>query len=196
MTCCLNASMAWTEEQNLVIECEQKSSSCIATFDNKNYEVTVGKNGLSDSKKEGDGTTPIGEFELYNTIFYRGDRLNVTIIENRNYSLRTTVKKNLAWCDDSESENYNKLIDLTKNQICQSYELLHLGDDYMYDIVIPINYNMNPTVKGKGSAIFMHIQRSKDAPTDGCVAFTAEDLIEIVKKLTHDTKVIIRNATS
>jgi L,D-peptidoglycan transpeptidase YkuD (ErfK/YbiS/YcfS/YnhG family) len=33
-----------------------------------------------------------------------------------------------------------------------------------------IDYNLNPVIKNKGSAIFLHIAKKKYQPTKGCVA--------------------------
>ena len=35
-----------------------------------------------------------------------------------------------------------------------------LKKDNTYDIVLVLNYNINPTTKGKGSAIFIHVRKT------------------------------------
>ncbi|MNT94259.1 hypothetical protein D3C72_2359060 [compost metagenome] len=46
-----------------------------------------------------------------------------------------------------------------------------------------IRYNDNPIIKGKGSAIFMHIWRSQDKPTAGCVAMSEVNLLKVMNRL-------------
>ena len=68
----------------------------------------------------------------------------------------------MGWCDDPKSTNYNKTI----NQPCKSsFEKLWRKDN-VYDIIIVINYNLNPIVKNKGSAIFLHIAKKKFQSTN------------------------------
>lgn len=95
----------------------------------------------------------------------------------------------MAWCNDSKSKNYNKLIKLPSNN---SYEKLYRKEN-IYDIILVLNYNMSPVIKNKGSAIFIHISRKNYKKTEGCVAVKKRDLIEIVKKLQKNTKVKIVN---
>lgn len=95
----------------------------------------------------------------------------------------------MAWCNDSKSKNYNKLIKLPSNN---SYEKLYRKEN-IYDIILVLNYNMSPVIKNKGSAIFIHISKKNYKKTEGCVAVKKRDLIEIVKKLQKNTKVKIVN---
>ena len=118
-------------------------------------------------------------------IFYRKDK-----IKGFKTKLKTVViKKNMGWCNDSKSKNYNKLIKLPSNN---SYEKLYRKEN-IYDIILVLNYNMSPVIKNKGSAIFIHISRKNYKKTEGCVAVKKRDLIEIVKKLQKNTKVKIVN---
>ena len=43
-------------------------------------------------------------------------------------------------------------------------------DDHLYDVVLDIAWNRGPIVKGRGSAIFLHLARPGFLPTEGCVA--------------------------
>ena len=71
------------------------------------YKVkcAIGKRGISSSKKEGDLTSPRGKFKIKG-LFYRKDRIK---------KLKTKLKKipimkNMGWCDDPKSKQYNKLL--------------------------------------------------------------------------------------
>ena len=56
-----------------------------------------------------------------------------------------------------------------------------------YDIFIVLNYNYNPVVKKRGSAIFLHIAKKNYKPTLGCVALSKKNfklLLNYVKRNT------------
>jgi L,D-peptidoglycan transpeptidase YkuD (ErfK/YbiS/YcfS/YnhG family) len=50
---------------------------------------------------------------------------------------------------------------------------------------------MNPTIKNKGSAIFIHIAKKNYTPTKGCIALSKIDLLEILNKINKKTKIKI-----
>ncbi len=63
----------------------------------------------------------------------------------------------MGWCDDPKSKNYNKLIKLPSKY---NHEKLYRKDN-IYDLILVLNYNMNPIVKNKGSAIFITCCKKK-----------------------------------
>jgi L,D-peptidoglycan transpeptidase YkuD (ErfK/YbiS/YcfS/YnhG family) len=42
--------------------------------------------------------------------------------------------------------------------------------DHLYDLVVVLDHNQRPRIRGGGSAIFMHLARPGFAATEGCVA--------------------------
>ena len=86
------------------------------------------------------------------------------------------------------SEYYNKLIRFKDS----SYENLY-KIDHTYDIVIVINYNINPILNGKGSAIFIHLAKEDFSPTSGCIALRKECIFEILEKLDTTDKIKIKS---
>ena len=58
-----------------------------------------------------------------------------------------------------------------------------MRDDNLYKIGFVIEYNTESRVSGKGSAIFVHIWRSYNSPTLGCVAMSEKDLAELLEWL-------------
>ena len=52
---------------------------------------------------------------------------------------------------------------------------------------------MNPIVKGKGSAIFIHVAKKNYKKTEGCIALKKFDLLKILKELKRNTIVKIEN---
>ena len=148
----------------------------------KDYKLkcSIGKSGIKRFKKEGDLATPKGIFKL-GLLYYRKDR---------NKSLKSkikmrVIKKNMGWCNDSKSKKYNQ-------QICfpfkYSAEKLY-RKDMIYDIFINIKYNQSPAVKGKGSAIFLHLTNNKYKTTKGCVAILKKDFLKILPLISKNTKI-------
>lgn len=121
-------------------------------FKDYRLKCALGKRGIGEKKKEGDSITPIGLFKI-KYIFYRKDRIKnlKTVLKKK------IIKKNQGWCNDSRSEKYNKLIKYPFNF---NSEKLYRKDN-IYDIIMVLNYNMNPIRKKKGSAIFIHIAKKK-----------------------------------
>ena len=73
--------------------------------------------------------------------------------------------------------NYNKLINYPFNY---SSEKLYRTDN-IYDIVVVLNFNMNPVKRNKGSAIFIHVAKRKFNPTKGCIAIKKNELKKLLK---------------
>ena len=93
----------------------------------------------------------------------------------------------MGWCDDPRSKDYNKLI---KIPFKYSYEKLYIKEN-IYDIILVLNYNMQPVKKNKGSAIFIHIAKKNFNSTKGCVAIKKNELRIILKMVNTGTKVKI-----
>ena len=152
----------------------------------KQYKVkcAVGKRGIGLKKKEGDLITPIGEFRI-KYILYRKDR--VKKIQSK--LKMVIIKKNMGWCDDPASKNYNRMVNLPFRT---SYERLFRKEN-IYDIILVLNYNMNPIKKNKGSAIFIHIAKKNYKKTEGCIAIKKIELLKIIKEIKINTKVKIEH---
>ena len=54
--------------------------------------------------------------------------------------------------------------------------------DQIYDIMVVIDYNVDPVIPYRGSAIFLHLTSRKNLPTEGCVALKTEAMLEILSK--------------
>ena len=152
-------------------------------IDDFKFKCSVGKNGFSKDKKEGDNKTPIGVFKL-GSIYYRKDRIKKLISKLK----KIKIKKNMGWCDDPKSKNYNKLIKIKKN-LKISYEKLFRKDG-KYDLFILIKYNYRKTYRNKGSAIFLHLTKNY-LPTQGCIAIKKRDFFIINKLINKNTKIKI-----
>ena len=93
----------------------------------------------------------------------------------------------MGWCDDTKSKKYNRLIKLPSSN---SHEKLYKKES-IYDLILVLNYNMNPIVKGKGSAIFIHVAKKNYKKTEGCVALKKMHLLKILKGLKKNCGVMI-----
>ena len=146
----------------------------------KDYKVkcAIGKRGITGKKVEGDKCTPRGRFKL-KYIFYRKER-----IKNIRSKLKLIpLKNNFGWCDDVRSKFYNKFVKLPFKH---SAEKLYLREN-IYDIIVVINYNLKPTKKNKGSAIFLHVAKRNYSPTMGCVAMSKNNLKKLISLINNKT---------
>lgn len=148
-------------------------------------DAFLGRNGITDDKKEGDGKTPFGTFEL-GLIFGTHNRENLQLDKEFEY---IKINENLYWVDDVNSKYYNQLVDATKaSQDFKSAE--HLNEyKIQYEYAIEIKANPN-NIPGKGSAIFLHC--SNNNSTAGCVAIKREDMIKLLKNIKKDTIIVVK----
>lgn len=146
------------------------------------FRCALGKAGIGNKKVEGDNITPKGTFKIVK-IYYRKDRIK------KIYSKFKLIKitKTMGWCDDPRSESYNQLIKLPTNF---SHEKLFRKEN-IYDLIIVLDYNMKPTIKNRGSAIFIHVAKKKINRTAGCIALKKTDLKKLIKEINKKTKIII-----
>ena len=151
------------------------------TYNKLKVKCAIGKKGIGIKKKEGDLITPTGQFKI-KYILYRKERVKISTKLKK-----IIIKKNMGWCDDPKSSDYNKLVKLP---FAYSHEKLFRKDN-IYDIILVLNYNMSPVKKNKGSAIFIHIAKKDFKKTEGCVAIRKPSLIKLVKEMNSNTKVKI-----
>ena len=135
----------------------------------------IGRNGfaLPGEKREGDGRTPSGIYYLKTTFGYAPSL-------NSKMPYRQSQEDDI-WIDDIHSADYNRWVkkDTTR---ALSYERMK-RDDNLYKYGLVIEYNTNPVVKGHGSAIFFHIWKGENLPTEGCVATAENNIIKIIEWL-------------
>ena len=151
-------------------------------YKNLKFKCALGKAGIGNKKSEGDNITPRGNFRIVK-IYYRKDRLKKL---SSKFTL-SEITKNMGWCDDPKSRKYNQPIKLPTKY---GHEILYRRDK-IYDLILVLNYNMKPTIKGKGSAIFIHVAKKNYKKTSGCIALKKADLIYLVKEIEKKTKVNI-----
>jgi L,D-peptidoglycan transpeptidase YkuD (ErfK/YbiS/YcfS/YnhG family) len=58
-----------------------------------------------------------------------------------------------------------------------------------YDIVVVLDHNRVPRVRGAGSAIFMHVAGPGYPPTAGCIALQREHLLRLLRRVRPGARV-------
>jgi L,D-peptidoglycan transpeptidase YkuD (ErfK/YbiS/YcfS/YnhG family) len=146
--------------------------------------VVVGRNGMGwgrgmhplplpegPVKQEGDGKAPAGIFRLSSAFGYvsEGEAAWITMPYRQ-------ATAQLLCIDDTRSVHYNRIVDKTRIEAdWQDHEKMRRRDD-LYRFGIVVDHNMDPTIAGRGSCIFMHIWRGPSKGTAGCTAMAAQHL--------------------
>ena len=150
-------------------------------YDEFKFKCSIGKNGKTSKKIEGDNKTPKGLYAL-GPLYYRKNRLPKLSTKLK----KIEIMKNFGWCDDVKSKFYNKPI---KTNINVRHEKLYRNDK-KYDLIIPIEYNSKRPKKNEGSAIFLHLT-SNYKKTQGCVAIKEKDMLILLNLINKKTKIKI-----
>jgi L,D-peptidoglycan transpeptidase YkuD (ErfK/YbiS/YcfS/YnhG family) len=143
----------------------------------------TGRNGFAGAggKREGDGRTPVGMYPL-GFVFGYPSRIDSAM------PYRPMTPEDI-WVDDPDSPDYNQLRKRGETA-ARSFEDMVLADNrYKYGIVI--EYNTDPVIPGRGSAIFLHIRKDETTPTAGCVAISEENILTLIHWLDPARKPLI-----
>jgi L,D-peptidoglycan transpeptidase YkuD (ErfK/YbiS/YcfS/YnhG family) len=138
------------------------------------------------TKREGDGKSPAGAFDLPFAFGYaaKGDARDIKLPY-------VPLTPDVMGVDDPKSKYYNQVVSTTKvAKDWDSAEIMLRNDD-LYRQAIFINHNTSPAVPGAGSCIFMHIWRSQDKPTTGCTAMSPDHIERIVRWLDPQAKPVL-----
>ena len=137
----------------------------------RRFACAIGWGGVRANKHEGDGATPAGRFPL-RRVLYRPDRL----APPRTALPIAPLAPRDGWCDDPAHPLYNRPLRLP--HAARHEELWRA--DHVYDLIVILGHNDDPVVPGLGSAVFLHVAQPDYAPTAGCVAVAAGDLLAIL----------------
>jgi L,D-peptidoglycan transpeptidase YkuD (ErfK/YbiS/YcfS/YnhG family) len=158
-----------------------------ASLGEKRWRCVVGAGGVREDKVEGDAATPAGEYPL-RRLYFRNDRL---VLPKVRLPARP-ISEHDGWCDDPHSPAYNRLVRIPNEW---SHEKMW-REDGLYDLVVVVGYNDDPPEGEWGSAIFLHIARDDMSPTQGCVAFARNDLLELVTLIGPGTRINIHSLSA
>jgi L,D-peptidoglycan transpeptidase YkuD (ErfK/YbiS/YcfS/YnhG family) len=152
-------------------------------FAGRRFACTFGRGGIvaPEAKREGDGATPAGVHRIVGML-YRPDRMA------RPADWALPIGPLDLWSDDVRDPDYNLMVRAPHGF---SHEDLRRADP-QYDLVLITDWNWPYSVPGRGSAIFVHRWRRACAPTAGCVALAAQDLLWIAQRLRHQSRLIVR----
>jgi L,D-peptidoglycan transpeptidase YkuD (ErfK/YbiS/YcfS/YnhG family) len=145
--------------------------------------AACGRDGVRSDKREGDGASPAGTFPLIQG-YYRADR----IAPPSTHLPMSALRPEDAWVDDPADANYNRLVALPYPAHVEGM----WRADGLYDLLVLIGYNTDPAVRGRGSAIFLHVARPDFAPTEGCIAVAGDILAEVLGLLGPGSRITIR----
>ena len=146
------------------------------------FRCSVGRSGRSFLKREGDGASPRGAWQL-RRLFYRADRLLPPCSGLKPVALRPHD----GWCETVGDRNYNRLVRLP---YAAAHETMQ-RQDQLYDLVIELSHNERPRVQGRGSAVFFHLRRPDGGPTAGCIAVSRDDMLKILRLVGPKTRILI-----
>ncbi|SFG87194.1 L,D-peptidoglycan transpeptidase YkuD, ErfK/YbiS/YcfS/YnhG family [Palleronia marisminoris] len=149
-------------------------------FAGRRIPCTIGRGGITDAKREGDGATPRGVHRV-SGVLYRPDRIVPPV------SWAVPIGPRDIWSDDPTDPEYNHM---TRSPSTFGHERLRRADP-LYDLVILTDWNWPDAEPGRGSAIFLHRWRRPGYPTEGCVAMAPADLNWVARRLTLDTRLIV-----
>jgi L,D-peptidoglycan transpeptidase YkuD (ErfK/YbiS/YcfS/YnhG family) len=158
------------------------NKSSFIRYKNLKFKCTLGRAGIGKKKVEGDNITPVGIYKILN-VYYRSDRIKKLNTKFKIYQ----IKKDMGWCDDPKSKKYNQLIKIPFNY---KYEKLYRKDS-AYDLIAVLDYNINPIIKRKGSAIFVHLTKNYKKKTAGCIGVKKENLVKLLSQIKINTKIKI-----
>jgi L,D-peptidoglycan transpeptidase YkuD (ErfK/YbiS/YcfS/YnhG family) len=149
-------------------------------FGGQLWPCTIGKGGITNDKREGDGATPVGVHRIAG-LLYRPDRMA------RPTNWAQPIGPGDLWSDASGQPDYNLQV---RAPYAHSHEKLRRADP-LYDLVLITDWNWPKAKAGRGSAIFLHRWRRPGFPTEGCIAFRPDHLRQLVKKITPGTRLIV-----
>lgn len=161
------------------------SAKGVARFGARSATVALGRGGVGTKQAEGDGVTPIGAYQPLR-VLWRPDRL----AQPRTYVPTSALRPGDIWIDDLAFPRLYNQFAIKPHDA--GHELLWRHDS-LYDVIVIINYNLPKIIHGAGSAIFLHCASEIYAPTEGCVAFARNDLIELLVDLSPTDYITILN---
>lgn len=107
-------------------------------------EAFIGKNGMTKDKEEGDGKTPVGEFNLGLILGTHKNEKNINGLEY------IQITEDMYWVDDIKSKYYNKLVSIrnVEKDWNSAEHLIEYPVQYEYLLEIKTNPK---NISGKGS---------------------------------------------
>jgi D-alanyl-D-alanine dipeptidase len=172
------------------------------------FRIVVGKNGMAwgsgivspdnvrvetdPVKREGDGRSPAGVFQLGTAFGYAPEPLAGMMLPYLSLTSSTEC------VDDVDSRSYNRIVDRAKEKVDwkSSEHMRDVGEAYRWGIVVNHNGIANPEgasppVHGGGSCIFLHIWKDATHGTAGCTAMEPANIEVLLRWLDPKRKPLL-----
>jgi len=152
------------------------------------WTARVGRNGIADRRREGDGTTPTGLYTIGPVMY------GVAANPGVRYRYRRVVCGDW-WVEDPRSPAYNTF----QHVRCGAPTPFRTKppalwqDRVAYRHFAVVEYNMRPIVPGRGSGIFLHV--AKNGPTVGCISLPRRELTTTLRWLRPASRPLIAIGT-
>ncbi|MDP3467127.1 MAG: L,D-transpeptidase family protein [Daejeonella sp.] len=173
---------SWNKINGKMSVYEYKGNCWVPVF--KEIPIVTGRSGMAwgkglhkaelnkgKLKREGDGNSPAGIFQLSGLFGYEDIRseMNSLKVDNKTFCV-----------DDSKSVYYNQIVksDTVKKDWNSAETMRMKSDVYKYGIFV--DYNVKPAIPNMGSCIFMHIWSGSNKPTAGCTAMKESDILKLI----------------
>jgi len=140
------------------------------------WPARLGRSGLSDRKREGDGATPTGAYALGATVYGIAPNPGVHTAYHR-------LVCGDWWNGDPSSPGYNTF----RHVPCGTRPPFGDGSEALWRATVAyrqfavVEYNVHPVVPGRGSAIFLHDDIG--GPTNGCLSLPRDELLTLLRRL-------------
>lgn len=142
----------------------------------------LGRSGIMDRKREGDGHTPSGTYRMLG-VLYRPDR----VTRPKTGLPVNAIRPDLGWCDDPAHRRYNRPVRLP---FAAGHERMW-REDALYDIVVILDHNFDHPRRGAGSAVFLHLAGPGFPPTAGCVAVALPAMRRLLAQARVGSRLVI-----
>ena len=183
-----------------------------ARFQGRAFPCAVGRAGIGEKSREGDGITPAGVFRITD-VLYRPDRIRIAgacsagrfrpwragpgpapanVCTGGRTTICRAIGPHAVWSDDPRDPDYNREV-MGPRAMGHAYghERLRRADS-LYDLIAVLDFNRPSPRPGLGSAVFLHAWRNPRHPTEGCVAFAQHDLVSILCNWRARSRVVIQ----
>jgi len=146
--------------------------------------VVEGHSAADPVKKEGDGKSPAGVFQLGTAFGYAGEALSGSKMKY------LELTPSIECVDDVSSKQYNRVVDRSRVAAVDwksSEHMRDVGEAYRWGIVVDHNGIAGPEsaspVRGGGSCIFLHIWQGAGHGTAGCTAMAPGEIETLLRWL-------------
>jgi len=157
----------------------RRASSGLLKAGHLSMRCELGRGGIKVRKREGDGATPRGRWTILSGM--------TKLCGLRSGLKLASISPDDGWCDATDHRLYNRVVRLPFES---SHERLW-RDDRLYDVVIVLDHNTRPRLRGGGSAVFFHLSHDDSRPTAGCIAIRLEDMRKLLPHLAAGSSITV-----